>query len=296
MSSHSAGEPPSEDPSPGGQPQALLTFNHLLELAGLDLKKVRLVRHQGSGNGRSPYRLWMDDRSAFERYQAMQSPSNRAKLAQPLWAVFVAGPDAVSLFVGLYEARCIGPSLEDQIAPHSGALIAAGRVDSYTLTLTSTLAPYAGKLCVDWGEAHRSWIQRADLQVKPITELRAAIREPEFPGYVRFVRPLSEIENMPSAWKTALSAARGVYVLTCPRTREQYVGCATGDNGFLGRWLDYVRNGHGGNVGLKSREPSDYQISILEVAHSSATRAEIEAAEALWKRKLQCRDMGLSRN
>ncbi len=85
-------------------------------------------------------------------------------------------------------------------------------------------------------------------------------------------------------------------MLTCPKTREQYVGSAAGADGFHGRWLSYARDGHGGNVGLKSRDPSDYQVSILEVAGSVATFEDILAMEALWKQKLQSREMGLNKN
>jgi hypothetical protein len=87
-----------------------------------------------------------------------------------------------------------------------------------------------------------------------------------------------------------------VYLLTCPKTKEQYVGSAMGDDGFWGRWQDYVQTGHGGNVALKSRDPSDYQVSILEVAGTSATHDEIGAMEGRWQRKLQSKDMGLNRN
>jgi hypothetical protein len=47
---------------------------------------------------------------------------------------------------------------------------------------------------------------------------------------------------------------------------------------------------------LKSRDPSDYQVSVLEVAGSAATVDEIIAREGLWKQKLQSREMGLNRN
>lgn len=93
-----------------------------------------------------------------------------------------------------------------------------------------------------------------------------------------------------------LSASRGIHLLTCPKTREQYVGSGAGGGGFYGRWLSYAQDGHGGNVALKSRDPSDYQVSILEVAGSSATLHEIMALEILWKRKLQSRDTGLNKN
>jgi hypothetical protein len=93
-----------------------------------------------------------------------------------------------------------------------------------------------------------------------------------------------------------LSASRGVYLLTCPKTREQYVGSASGAGGFHARWMSYVRDGHGGNVGLKTRDPSDYQVSILEVAGSAATPEDVLAMEGLWKQKLQSREMGLNKN
>jgi len=93
-----------------------------------------------------------------------------------------------------------------------------------------------------------------------------------------------------------LKASRRVYLLTCPRTEEQYVGAAYGVDGFFGRWMEYVTTNHGKNVGLKMRDPSDYQVSILEVAGSAATQDDIQHCEALWKRKLQSREMGLNRN
>jgi hypothetical protein len=57
-----------------------------------------------------------------------------------------------------------------------------------------------------------------------------------------------------------------------------------------------LATGHGGNVALKSRDPSDYQVSILEVCASSASVDDILATEQLWKAKLQSREMGLNRN
>ena len=57
-----------------------------------------------------------------------------------------------------------------------------------------------------------------------------------------------------------------------------------------------MSNAHGGNVGLLSRDPSDYQVSILEVVGNSASGNEVVALEALWKRKLRSQEMGLNRN
>jgi hypothetical protein len=120
--------------------------------------------------------------------------------------------------------------------------------------------------------------------------------EDPFPGFQALILNLSEIETIPPTWAAALATTRGIYLLTCPRTREQYVGMASGIDGFLGRWREYFANGHGGNVGLKSRDPSDYQVSILETVGTGATLADLAAIEVHWKHKLQSREMGLNRN
>jgi hypothetical protein len=49
-------------------------------------------------------------------------------------------------------------------------------------------------------------------------------------------------------------------------------------------------------MGLKSREPSDYRVSILETAGSQLTAEDILDLEQIWKAKLQSREMGLNKN
>ena len=166
----------------------------------------------------------------------------------------------------------------------------------FTLSLDNRLRDLIGKLIIDWGLGMRSWIQRAHKQDKPIVELRPEFKEPEFPGFLNFVSSLFRLNKLPKSWLTALQSSRGVYLLTCPKTREQYVGSATGDCGFWHRWMEYVQTGHGGNVALKSRDPSNYQVSILEVAGSASTVEDIIEMETRWKLKLQSREMGLNRN
>lgn len=127
-------------------------------------------------------------------------------------------------------------------------------------------------------------------------ELHRVFHEPDFPGFLNFIKHLSELGNMPTSWLAALKSSRGIYLLTCPKTKEQYIGSATGEEGFWGRWQDYIQTGHGDNLGLKSRDPSDYQVSILEVAGTSATKEDMGKMEGLWQRKLQSSEMGLNRN
>ncbi len=200
------------------------------------------------------------------------------------------------MLAGFYACRYVGTNETERQWPHAVGFDAVGTADVYELTLDDRLNDLADRVIIEWGEGGRAWIQRADNQDKVVLEIRQAFREPDFPGFAKFISPLSKIEGLPAAWTSTLTASRGVYLLTCPKTREQYVGSTTGGDGFQGRWLSYVRDGHGGNVGLKSRDPSDYQVSILEVAGSAATTQDVLDMETLWKRKLQSREMGLNKN
>lgn len=276
----------------------MLTFGTLLDLAGLNRTSVRLLRHQDNRypGHPSPYALWRDNRPRFDDYQATQGFGDAAKLRAPIWASFVGVADKKTLFVGLYAAELIGPLSEDRPHPIHGGPEPAGSCNFYRLEPRAELAEYAGRLWIDWGDGFRAWIQRGDTVHKPIVELTRTFGEPEFPGFSTLILKLSEIETLPSSWSAALSSTRGIYLLTCPRTREQYVGMASGAGGFLGRWREYFATGHGGNVALKSRDPSDYQVSILETVGSAATIADLLFLEGTWKDKLMSRELGLNRN
>lgn len=275
-----------------------IMFNTLLREAGLPLTSVRLIRHKDKRAARyhTPYELWRDNRSQFEWYQSTQSISNRGKLTASYWAVFIVNPNNETMFAGIYAVRYRGLLEQDTPKPHMEGVDEAGSCDVYDLTVQEALGDLVGRLFIDWGPGALAWIQYADRNDKLVTELRLTFQEPDFPGFLNFIKPLSKLASMPKSWVSALQSSRGVYLLTCPQTKEQYVGSATGEAGFWGRWQDYILTGHGGNVGLKSRELSDYQVSILEVAGTSATPDDIRTMEGRWQSKLQSREMGLNRN
>ncbi len=274
-------------------------FNSILTEHGLDPKDVRLLRHkdQRSSKGRSPYELWRDDQDAFHAYQSSQRIKARKDFRAPFWAVFIADAFDDTMFVGLFAASYRGLLETDQPKPHVvGEIDPAGSCDIYNLELDDRLRDLIGRLIIDWGPGKRRWVQHADLQNKEVLELRSIQSEPPFPGFINFIEPLSRLGKLPRGWIETLRASRGVYLLTCPRTKEQYIGSADGEDGFWGRWMQYFKTGHGGNIGLKSRAPSDYQVAILEVAGTAADHREILSMEGRWQRKLQSREMGLNRN
>ncbi|MBW8448188.1 MAG: GIY-YIG nuclease family protein [Arenimonas sp.] len=276
----------------------MLSFASLLDFAGIERSAVRLLRHQDNRytGYPSPYVLWRDYRERFEAYQETQAIGDEARLRAPYWASFVGAPNRETLFVGLYSAELVGVLPANRPHPVTGGIEEASSCLFYKLRLLPELAEYAGRLWIEWGAGYRSWIQRGDSVQKPIVELRKNLGEPPFPGFPALIFNLSDVENLPTTWTAALSSTRGIYLLTCPRTREQYVGMASGTEGFMGRWREYFVTGHGGNVGLKSRDPSNYQVSILETVGSGATITDLTTLETRWKHKLQSREMGLNRN
>ncbi|MCW0483954.1 GIY-YIG nuclease family protein [Gaoshiqia sediminis] len=275
-----------------------IMLNTILREAGLDPKDIRLIRHKDNRakKGRSPYELWRDDRPKFELYQSTQSFGNRKKLTAPFWAVFVVNHEEKTMFTGLYSVKYRGLLEQDLPMPHDDGIEKAGSCDVFDLTLQDKLTDLIGRLFIDWGPGALAWIQYAERNEKTITELRHSFTEPEFPGFMNFIEPLSQLKKLPASWISVLKNSRGIYLLTCPKTKEQYVGSASGKDGFWGRWQDYIQTGDGGNVALKNRDTSDYQVSILEVAGTSANIEEILGMEYRWKKKLQSREMGLNRN
>ena len=277
-----------------------IMFNTILQSEGLALSDVRLLRHQDqrSERGRSPYELWRDNRSEFELYQSHQLTNRRSLFRSRYWASFVGTPDNETMFVGVYDVKFRGSLETDTPMVNRKGVDKAGTLDVYDFTLAQALSDLIGKLFIDWGSgsAMRAWVQRADKRNKPVKELRTEFKEPDFPGFLNFVAPLSKLDTLPKGWLTALQFSKGVYLLTCPKTKEQYVGSASGAEGFWHRWQCYVQTGHGHNVALKSRTPSDYQVSILEVAGTASTTEDILDMEQRWKTKLQSNEMGLNRN
>ena len=275
------------------------TFNDLVRKGGLDLKAVRFMRHQDSSakKGRTPYELWRDNRAEFDRFQSSHAlPVHRTLKTSTHWASFVRTPQGGTMFIGFYCARYIGLNSNDELSATSDAIFEAGSLYMYEVIPDPFLAEYVGRIFIDWGKGDRAFVQLASSQEKPILEITREYSDPVFPGYLQFTQNLSQVLLLPRSWIDMLMFAQGVYVLTCPRTKELYVGSASGAGGFFSRWKEYALTGHGGNVQLKSRESSDYQVAILEVAGSAANSDDIIAMESRWKEKLQTRAKGFGLN
>ena len=209
-------------------------FNSILDSAGIDPARVILVRHQDARakKGSSPFELWRDTPKVFDDYHSHQATYNRAKFSRAKqWATFVVTPAGKTLFVGMYDTSFKGVLEKDRPRLHMDGIDRAGSCDVYRVRSDPAFADLSGRLYVGWGEGPRAWVQRADRKNKIVTELHERFKDEDFPGFLNFQSPLSKLEALPAGWTQALRSARGVYLLTCPKTREQYVGKATGADG-----------------------------------------------------------------
>lgn len=94
----------SQDTATLEQSATVFRFNQLLEAAGIDPARTRLLRHQTELLGRrTPLDLWHEDRPGFEHYQSYQLHSQRAWFAADYWAAFAGVRGGRTLFLGLYE-------------------------------------------------------------------------------------------------------------------------------------------------------------------------------------------------
>jgi hypothetical protein len=270
----------------------VITFNTLLAEAAIDPTRVKLVRHQDHRFDKSPYQLWRANDGSFGLYQRIQRRPRF--LGADYVASFVATPLNETLFVGLYRVASAGIAPSGTIDPASGGDETGSHF--YDLQLVNELADYRAKLLIEWGPGKRSWVQRAHQQPKQIIELRRSAGDPPFPAFLDFCERLSTLASLPLSWRQALSAVRGVYLLSCPKTGLNYVGSADGERGLWGRWEDYVASGHGGNKRMMEVPAADYQVSILEIASSAATTEELIRMENRWKQKFLTRIHGLNAN
>lgn len=268
----------------------MITFNHLLEIEGIDPGVVKLARHQD--NRLAPGRLheaWQAGDGSFQAYQSVQS-TKRFDVGG-LLASFVVTGARKTVFVGLYRVDGVTlapPGMADRL---TGEDVSGFHL--YDLRPDDRLADYVDKLAIEWGPGALARVQKAAGQPKTIIEI-APQDEPRFPGFRQFVRPIDDIPSLPVSWQDVLRSVKGVYLLVDVESGAQYVGSAKGADGLLGRWSEYANGGDGGNVALRAAGPRPYQVSVLEVVGVDTPDERIEQIESWWKDKLLTRRFGLN--
>ncbi len=263
----------------------MLRFNTLLQEGGFDPEKVFLLRHEDKRVKSRLYQSWKSVPKDFEAYQSNQKWKNRFPEGSSL-AAFVVGPEGETLFVGMYDVLKLSRTNEPFDDPLLGKRPGGDR-SSHEIKHSNRMRDYEEKVVIEWGQGKLAWRQRAQEKNKIVLEIRAQPKEEPFPHYVNFLRRLGDLRDIYPSWQARLKERKGVYLLTFD-DGMQYVGSATGEEGFWQRWQNYLTTRHGGNRVLirDQRDARNAMVSILEVSGSAQDERDIINQEMLWQRKL----------
>ena len=271
-----------------------LCLGHILEAAGVELSAVVVLRHTYTPSGlASPADVTPPKLLEYVRRQDAGNKLGRTPAA--LWLNFMADGGRRSRFWTAYENH--GEVAEQQ----------TGGLRFFDLRPSTVLSVLSKRLVIEWSPDAVNWAkQGAAAAAFRVVE----IADPEvvpFPGFDRVLISFEELlavveDSRYRAWRTALGAVQGIYLIADSSTGKLYVGKADGSERILGRWTAYAKDGHGGNVALRDLAQLDashrehFRFSILRVFGPSVPTAEVDEAEAHYKRSLLTRQWGLNRN
>jgi hypothetical protein len=169
----------------------------------------------------------------------------------------------------------------------------------YNLINSGVLMDLHNRLVIDWGTSTQSWVQR-ELD-KDIWEILPKGFVSDFPGWDKVIvthRELEAIIQNPDGnreWEVFLKSHDGVYVIHDTKTKENYVGSASGDEGLWHRLQGYVMTGHNYNKGLMELFVGNYDNSrVYDFVYSlhhvcakhSKSKNEVLTYESMLKKKI----------
>lgn len=132
----------------------------LLAEEGLPLDGVTLARHQDTRmrGGITMFRLWRNQPDEFARYEAVQG--REVFHVGGYIASFVVDSEGDVVFVGLSRVTSCARNQEPVLFDYLDERNEPGEVFVYEFERDERLAPYEGRLVIDWGPGARSWCQR----------------------------------------------------------------------------------------------------------------------------------------
>ena len=282
---------------------AILYFSDILVKAGIDPKKVKLIRHSLSDKN---FKECYDADKVYE-YTCHQKKD--FSKGYEYWVTFISGSGTLAKLHSIYKVGASIPDTEETIPaglPSTEASHYNGEHAIFDLERLDVLEEMEGRLTIDWGQSARMWHQKGTTE-KPVISIQPEEKK-VFTGFENLVKTydeLKEIVDNPEvydAWYTALSSVYAVYLIVDTETGKQYVGSAYGKDGLWGRWSEYIQTHHGNNKKMKQLicdYPERYhafQFSILQILPKTVTDEEVIRIESLWKSKLLSIKFGMNDN
>lgn len=280
-----------------------LSFSDVLTKAGINPKDVKLIRHAYSDKC---FRTFAEA-NLIKEYTSHQK--NGFSKGYKYWAIFISSQSTLAKFYAIYEVGNSVPDSRDKAPKGIPDIYAEGYAGKYAifdLNQLDCLKDYENKLIIEWGNATRSWHQKATNE-KPIISILPDSKKvfSGFEGLILDYDTLKEIVEdgvTYESFQTALKSIYAIYLIVDKETGKQYVGSAYNKDGLFGRWRVYVETGHGNNKLMKEvicNYPERYhafQFSILQILPKTVTDDEIVHIETRWKDKLLSKQFGMNDN
>lgn len=279
----------------------MITLHEIFRLYGIEPEKIRLVRHVDSEI--DVFEAFHNKLPRFEAYQSFQKP-NKFGDATAI-AVFASHYKTTSLFLGVWDI-CGCKENKDFTEDDLSLLKKFGLPENwfnghvkYNLRKNNAMDDLSERLVIEWGKGALQWVQKGD---KEVVEIKGKQSIGDFQSFSLVDLTYQEVQKLTNSpdtnhtWVKALSSVNGVYLIKDRSCGKLYVGSAYGKEGIYGRWAQYAKNGHGGNLGLKNLDPDNFQFSILEIAAPTSTADDVIDCETRWKIKLGTREFGYNNN
>lgn len=205
----------------------------------------------------------------------------------------------IAKFLGCYN---LGKPTKDQIIGKQKRL--RDRYFFYDMRLTRFMYEYINRLFIIWTNPSANygrWIEDNKYlvhSIKPSDDNSiGALPSDYFKIRLEFkkLKKVFEYQIDNYDWYSYLSKRAGVYLIYDKSTGEQYIGSASGENGFWGRWSTYVDK-KDGNVSLKNKNYDNFQFCIIWETLNSSNQEKIWDAETEMKKNFGTRVHGLNNN
>ena len=291
-----------------GRKDYIATIQELLkgrneEFDNADVRRIRLIRHKDSRKEKiidgksyelSLYDIYLYENEAFMTYQSEQLVK-RFKDVDYLVS-FIGEESTSSRFIGVYKNN--GPMVKEY--QEDGY----ARFDMHEISGFELLKE---RVIIDWNNPVQ-WLQHYNEM--PVIRIDRGLIDNNIPVFVRYEDVILNyaqlkaiIDSNNTEWKLRLESCNCIYLILDKSNGKQYVGSTYNTKGIWGRWSEYAKTGHGGDVELKKCLESDpkyaeknFQWCILETLPIKILQDQAIERESLYKRKLGTRIFGHNNN
>lgn len=275
----------------------------------IDPASVLMLRHTPPKQLRKEF-PWLaaDHPAVFNAYQQTQYQPVQDEMEHATYVASFIGlkePPGAALFIGLYRRHGQHTMTADQIreVPQIQVLERHGLPHEteerlwFDLRLQEDfIGKWKGKLAIAWPRPFIGWHRFADRATFEITAIHeeSLLNKGAPDDHREWDLTWDQLKVLPQSWWRKLDRWCGIYYIFDVTDRTGYVGQAAGETNLGGRWRYYRDSGHGDNVEMLKRDPSNFRFSILEVIPKEMKGKDVNWREHNWMKRLRSRTDGLN--